>query len=104
LCDCRATAAREEPEAIDIAGSGPVVLSPDLSKLIVVGLTRELAETYVPMTITVSYAGQDGTPEPFSDDHRLAQVGNDWKIASEIILPVPPTPAVNSPLRKPVFR
>jgi hypothetical protein len=57
-------------EAIDqklhaIAGSGPVVLAPDFSKLKVVGLTPDMAESYAPMTITVSYAGQDGTPKPF---------------------------------------
>lgn len=44
----------------DIAASGPVVLQPNFSKLKVVGLTRETAESYVPATITVSYAGQDG--------------------------------------------
>jgi hypothetical protein len=59
------------------------VLAPDFSKLKVVGLTHELAESYAPMTITVSYAGQDGTPKPFL-----------MKVASETILPVPPTPAV----------
>jgi hypothetical protein len=80
----------------DIAASGPVVLAPDLSKLRVVGLTRELAESYVPMTITVSYSGQDGTPKPFLMIINWLKVGKDWKIASEIILPVPPTPAVKS--------
>src|SRR3954452_13705199 len=49
----------------DIAASGPVVLRPELAKLRIVGLTREVAESYVPLTITVSYAGQDGTPKPF---------------------------------------
>jgi hypothetical protein len=78
----------------DIAASGPVVLAPDLSKLRVVGLTRQLAKSYVPMTITVSYAGQDGTPKPFLMIVDWLKVGNDWKIASEIILPVPPTPVV----------
>jgi hypothetical protein len=38
----------------DIAGSGPVVLAPDISKLKVVGLTPEIAESYAPMNITVS--------------------------------------------------
>jgi len=80
----------------DIAASGPVVLTPDLSKLRVVGLTRELAESSVPMTITVSYAGQDGTPKPFLMIIDWLKVEKDWKIASEIILPVPPTPAVKS--------
>ena len=78
----------------DIAASGPVVLAPDLSKLRVVGLTRELAESYVPVTITVSYAGQDGTPKPFLMIVDWLKVGRDWKIASEIILPVPPTTVV----------
>ncbi len=42
----------------DIAASGPVVLTPDLLRLKVVGLTRDVAESYAPMNITVSYAGQ----------------------------------------------
>lgn len=77
----------------DIAASGPVVLAPDFSKLKVVGLTRDMAETYAPMTITVSYVGQDGTPKPFLMIINWIKVGKDWKVASEIILPVPPAPA-----------
>ena len=77
----------------DIAASGPVVLRPDLSKLRIVGLTRDVAESYVPLNITVSYAGQDGKPKPFLLIINWIRVGEDWKIASEIILPVPPTPA-----------
>ena len=78
----------------DIAASGPVVLTPDLSCLKVVGLTRDVAESYVPLTITVSYAGQDGTPKPFLMIIDWIRVKTDWKIASEIILPVPPVPAI----------
>jgi hypothetical protein len=78
----------------DIASSGPVALVPDLSKLKVVGLTGDVAESYVPMTITVSYAGQDGTPKPFLMIINWIHGGSDWKVASEIILPVPPSPAV----------
>jgi hypothetical protein len=77
----------------DIGSSGPVVLEPDYSKLKVVGLTREVAESYVPMNITVSYAGQDGTARPFLMIINWIRVENDWKVASEIILPVPPAPA-----------
>ena len=77
----------------DIGSSGPVVLEPDYSKLRVVGLTRDVAESYVPMNITVSYAGQDGTARPFLMIINWLRVGKDWKIASEIILPVPPAPA-----------
>lgn len=77
----------------DIGSSGPVVLAPDYSKLKVVGLTPDVAESYVPMTITVSYAGQDGTARPFLMVINWLRVGQDWKVASEIILPVPPVPA-----------
>jgi hypothetical protein len=78
----------------DIAASGPVVLQPDFSKLRVAGLTHDVTESYAPMTITVSYAGQDGTPKPFLMIIDWIRIGKDWKVASEIILPVPPTPAV----------
>jgi hypothetical protein len=78
----------------DIATSGPVVLTPDLGKLKVVGLTPDVAESYAPVTIAVSYAGQDGTPRPFLMIIDWIKVVDDWKIASEIILPVPPTPPV----------
>jgi hypothetical protein len=77
----------------DIGSSGPVVLEPDYSKLKVVGLTHDVAESYVPMNITVSYAGQDGTARPFLMIINWLRVGKDWKVASEIILPVPPVPA-----------
>ncbi|ESY90872.1 hypothetical protein [Mesorhizobium sp. LNHC209A00] len=74
----------------EIGSSGPVVLEPDYSKLRVVSLTRDVAESYVPMNITVSYAGQDGTARPFLMIINWLRVENDWKVASEIILPVPP--------------
>jgi hypothetical protein len=77
----------------DIGSSGPVVIEPDYSKLKVVGLTRDVAESYVPMNITVSYAGQDGTARPFLMIINWLRVGKDWKVASEIILPVPPVSA-----------
>ncbi len=80
----------------DIGTSGPVVLEPDRSKLKVVGLTRDVAESYVPMNITVSYAGQDGTPRPFLMIINWLRIGEEWKVASEIILPVPPAPAAKN--------
>ena len=45
------------------------------------------------MNITVSYAGQDGTPKPFLVIVEWIKVAKEWEIASEIILPVPPPPA-----------
>jgi hypothetical protein len=80
----------------DIAAAGPAILEPDFSKLKVVGLTKDVAESYAPVTITVSYAGQDGTPKPFLLILTWMRSGKDWKVASEIILPVPPAPAPKS--------
>jgi len=77
----------------DIAASGRVVLTPDFSRLRVVGRTDKWAESYAPVNITVSYAGQDGTPKPFLVIVEWIEVAKQWKIASEIILPVPPPPA-----------
>jgi hypothetical protein len=80
----------------DIAQSGPVVIEPDDAKLKVVGLTREVAESYAPLNITVSYAGQDGTPKPFLIIIDWLKTGGEWKIASEVLLPVPPAPAIKN--------
>jgi hypothetical protein len=77
----------------DIAASGGVVLTPDLSRLKVAGRTDRWAESYDPVNITVSYAGQDGTPKPFLLIVEWIRIAKQWKIASEIILPVPPPPA-----------
>jgi predicted RNA-binding protein len=74
----------------DIAASGGVVLTPDLSRLKVTGRTDTWAESYAPVNITVSYAGQDGTPKPFLIIIEWIKVAKEWKIASEILLPVPP--------------
>jgi hypothetical protein len=83
----------------DIAASGPVELVPDIAKLKIVGLTRDVAESYVPLKITVSYAGQDGTPRPFLMIINWLKVRGEWKIASEIILPVPPAAAPKEAVR-----
>lgn len=80
----------------DIGTSGPVVLRPDYSKFKVVGLTKDIAQSYAPADITVSYAGQDGTPKPFLLLINWIKIGKDWKVASEIILPVPPAPEAKS--------
>lgn len=56
------------------------------------GRPADVAEPYVPLNITVSYAGQDGNPKPFLLILNWLKVGGDWKVASEIILRIPPAP------------
>ncbi len=49
----------------DIGSSGPVVLEPDYSKLKVVGLTRDVAESYVPMNTRCHMRGRTELPGRF---------------------------------------
>lgn len=77
----------------DIANSGPVTLLPDFSRLKAVGISTTVAETYAPMKIAVSYGGQDPAPRPFIMVIDWLKTVDGWKIASEIIIPVPPSPA-----------
>jgi hypothetical protein len=60
---------------------------------VLVGLTRDVAESYVPMNIRVSYAGQDGTTRPFLMIINWLRVGRDWKVALKLFCrsrPYPP--------------
>jgi hypothetical protein len=76
----------------DIAAAGTAELYPDFSKLKAVGITADVAETYAPLKIAVSYGGQDPVPKPFLMILNWVKTPDGWKIASEIILPVPPAP------------
>jgi hypothetical protein len=76
----------------DIAASGPVTLYPDFSKLKAVGISSDVAETYIPLKIAVPYGGQDPAPHPFLMICEWRNTSSGWKIASEIIVPVPPSP------------
>jgi hypothetical protein len=46
----------------DIAASGPVVLVPDFARLRVVGLTREVAESYAPVNTRCHMQGRTARP------------------------------------------
>lgn len=78
----------------DIANSGPVTLIPDFSRLKAVGISTTVAETYAPMKISVSYGGQDPSARPFLMVVDWLKTADGWKIASEIIIPVPSPPKV----------
>jgi hypothetical protein len=71
---------------------GTFVMAPDYSRERVVQLDRGVAETYVPLQISVAYAGQSGTPKPFLMIVEWVRVGGEWKMATDIALPIPPVP------------
>lgn len=71
---------------------GTFVMAPDFGREKVVQLSREVVETYVPLTISVAYAGQSGTPKPFLMIVEWVKDGGEWKMATDIALPIPPAP------------
>ena len=68
---------------------GTFVMDPDYTRLKVVGITRDVAETYVPLNISVAYAGQTGTPKPFLMIVNWVRTLAGWKMATDIALPIP---------------
>jgi hypothetical protein len=74
----------------DLYKAGPFHIEPDYDKEKVVALSRDVAETYVPVTITVAYAGQDPVPAPFLMILDWVRTGEGWRMATDIALPIPP--------------
>jgi hypothetical protein len=76
---------------------GPFRIDPDYAREKVVGLTRDVAETYVPVQITVAYAGQTPVPKPFLMILTWIRTPQGWRMATDIALPIPPAPAQEHP-------
>jgi hypothetical protein len=73
--------------------AGTFRIDPDYSKEKIAFLAPTVAETYVPVDISVAYAGQSGTPKPFLMIIEWVQLpSGDWKMATDIALPIPPPP------------
>lgn len=80
---------------------GPFRIDPDYSKEKVVGLTADVAETYVPVKITVAYAGQTPVPKPFLMILEWVKTPGGWKMATDIALPIPPAPSQQNSNQEP---
>jgi ketosteroid isomerase-like protein len=59
----------------------------------VVFLTRDVAETYAPVKISVAYGGQNPVPKPFIMVLLWIKTQEGWKMTTDIPIPVPPDPA-----------
>jgi hypothetical protein len=79
----------------DLYKAGPFRIEPDYEKEKVVALSRDVAETYVPVNITVAYAGQTPVPKPFLMILEWVRTPDGWRMATDIALPIPP--ALTSP-------
>ena len=74
----------------DLYKAGPFRIDPDYDKEKVVALSRDVAETYVPVDITVAYAGQVPVPKPFLMILEWVRTRDGWRMATDIALPIPP--------------
>jgi len=76
----------------DLFKAGPFTIDPDYDKEKVAGLSRDVAETYAPVKITVAYAGQTPVPKPFLMIIDWVRTPEGWRMATDIALPIPPAP------------
>jgi hypothetical protein len=76
---------------------GVFVMEPDYSRVKTVSLTKDVAETYAPLSISVGYAGQTPVPKPFLMIVTWIRTTAGWKMATDIALPIPPAPASHPP-------
>jgi hypothetical protein len=73
--------------------AGTFVMAPHYDRVKTVGLTADVAETYAPLDISVSYAGQTPAPKPFLMIVTWIRTSGGWKMATDVALPIPPAPA-----------
>jgi hypothetical protein len=78
----------------DVIYGGPFRIDPDYTKAKAVLLKPDVAETYVPVQITVGYGGQQAVPKPFLILIDWVKTSSGWKMASDIAIPVPPAPTL----------
>jgi hypothetical protein len=76
----------------DLYKAGPFRIEPDYDKERIVALSQDVAETYVPVSITVTYGGQVPVPKPFLMILEWVRTGDGWRMATDIALPIPPAP------------
>jgi hypothetical protein len=74
----------------DLYKAGQFHIEPDYDKEKVVALSRDVAQTYVPVRITVAYAGQVPAPKPFLMVLEWVRTARGWRMATDIALPIPP--------------
>jgi hypothetical protein len=77
----------------DLYKAGPFKIDPDYDKEKVVALSRDVAETYAPVSITVAYAGQVPVPKPFLMILEWVRTADGWRMATDIALPIAPPPS-----------
>ena len=71
----------------------PFRIDPIYEEERVVFLTPDIAETYVPVRISVAYGGQNPAPKPFVMVLVWIHTPQGWKMTTDIPIPVPADPS-----------
>jgi hypothetical protein len=71
---------------------GVFVMIPDYSRVKTVSLSKNVAETYAPLSISVGYAGQQPVPKRFLMIVMWVRTTTGWMMATDIAVPIPPAP------------
>jgi hypothetical protein len=67
-------------------------IDPEYSGVKTVRISEDVAETYAPVQISVSFAGQNPAPRPFLQVVTWLKTARGWKMATDIAIPIPATP------------
>ncbi len=70
----------------------PFRIDPIYEEEQVVFIKDDIAETYVPVKITVGYAGQQPVPKPFNMVLLWIKTSEGWRMATDVPIPIPPDP------------
>ena len=68
-------------------------ITPDYSRVKTVFLSKDVAETYAPIQLTVSFTGLDPAPRSLLQIIDWVKTDDGWKVATIIALPIPPVAA-----------
>jgi hypothetical protein len=71
---------------------GTFHMAPAYDRERIVTLSCDVAEVYLPVTISVAYGGQDPAPHPFILILEWVRTSSGWRMATDVALPVPPVP------------
>ena len=71
---------------------GTFHMEPDDSRERTAALSCNVVEVYLPVTISVAYGGQNPSPKPFILILDWVHEKNEWLMATDVALPIPPAP------------
>jgi hypothetical protein len=67
-------------------------IEPQYARVRTVGISKDVVQTYAPVQISVSFAVQNPAPRQFLQVVTWLKTGKEWRMATDIAIPIPSTP------------